>query len=112
MPLTQFAYNSTNIKTIKVLLFYANYSFNPKAYQTSLPSKHLLAKAIVRANRLKALYNKLIINHLIKYIYILLYKEMYIVKNLTYTFFKTVLANYKLLKEIIFNKDKLFIFKF
>ncbi|OHE97409.1 hypothetical protein CORC01_07314, partial [Colletotrichum orchidophilum] len=48
----------------------------------------------------------------IKFIYFILYKEVNNIKELIYTFFKIVIINYNLLKEIIFNKNKLFTIKF
>ena len=53
-----------------------------------------------------------IIDRLTKYTYMLLYKEASIVEDLTYTFLRTIVTNYKLLKEIISDKDKLFTLKF
>ena len=53
-----------------------------------------------------------IIDRLTKYTYILLYKEASIVEDLTYTFLRTVISNYRLLEEIISDKDKLFTSKF
>ncbi|UQC81185.1 uncharacterized protein CLUP02_06671, partial [Colletotrichum lupini] len=47
-----------------------------------------------------------------KFTYFILYKELSIIKDLVYIFTKTILLNYGLLKEIILNKDKLFISKF
>ncbi|KAK1461900.1 hypothetical protein CCUS01_01490, partial [Colletotrichum cuscutae] len=49
---------------------------------------------------------------LTKFIYFIFYKESNIIKNLVYVFIKVILSNYGLLKEIIFNKNKLFISKF
>ena len=53
-----------------------------------------------------------IIDRLTKYTYILLYKEASIVEDLTYTFLRTIVTNYKLPEEIISDKDKLFTLKF
>ncbi|KAK1484007.1 hypothetical protein CTAM01_13113, partial [Colletotrichum tamarilloi] len=39
-------------------------------------------------------------------------KSLSIIKDLAYIFTKVILLNYGLLKEIIFNKNKLFILKF
>ncbi|KAK1475851.1 hypothetical protein CABS01_15557, partial [Colletotrichum abscissum] len=47
-----------------------------------------------------------------KFIYFILYKELSTIKDLVYIFTKVILLNYNLLKEIIFNRDKLFILKF
>ena len=62
----------------------------------------------------KAIYDfiLIIVNRLIKYNYFLSYKEESTAKDLIYTFFKTIIANYELSDEIISNKDKLFISKF
>ncbi|UQC78025.1 uncharacterized protein CLUP02_03499, partial [Colletotrichum lupini] len=49
---------------------------------------------------------------LTKFTYFISYKEFNIIKDLVYVFIKVIFLNYSLLKEIIFNKDKLFISKF
>ncbi|KAK1540008.1 uncharacterized protein CCOS01_01322, partial [Colletotrichum costaricense] len=49
---------------------------------------------------------------LIKFTYFIFYKKSSIVKDLVYVFIKVIFLNYSLLKEIIFNKNKLFISKF
>ncbi|KAK1451310.1 hypothetical protein CMEL01_05884, partial [Colletotrichum melonis] len=49
---------------------------------------------------------------LTKFIYFIPYKKLSTIKNLVYIFIKVILLNYGLLKEIIFNKNKLFILKF
>ncbi|OHE94515.1 hypothetical protein CORC01_10235, partial [Colletotrichum orchidophilum] len=49
---------------------------------------------------------------LTKFIYFLLHKKVNNIKELIYTFFKIIIINYGLLKEIIFNKNKLFTVKF
>ena len=54
----------------------------------------------------------IIINKFIKYTYIILYNELSIIKDLLKVFLKEIITNYKTLKEIISNKDKLFILKF
>ena len=53
-----------------------------------------------------------IIDRLTKYTYILIYKEASIVEDLTYTFLRTIVTNYRLLEEIISDKNKLFTLKF
>ena len=53
-----------------------------------------------------------ITDRLTKYTYILLYKEASIVEDLAYTFLRTIVTNYRLLEEIISDRDKLFILKF
>ncbi|KAK1461781.1 hypothetical protein CCUS01_01371, partial [Colletotrichum cuscutae] len=47
-----------------------------------------------------------------KFTYFIFYKELSTIKNLVYVFIKVILLNYGLLKEIISNKNKLFISKF
>ncbi|OHE92151.1 hypothetical protein CORC01_12554, partial [Colletotrichum orchidophilum] len=42
----------------------------------------------------------------------ILYKKVSNIKELIYTFFKIVIINYGLPKEIVSNKNKLFIIKF
>ncbi|KAK1482997.1 hypothetical protein CABS01_02733, partial [Colletotrichum abscissum] len=49
---------------------------------------------------------------LTKFIYFIPYKKLNTVKDLVYIFIKVIFLNYSLLKEIIFNKNKLFILKF
>jgi hypothetical protein len=53
-----------------------------------------------------------ITDRLIKYTYIVLYKELSIAKELTYIFLKTIIANYGTLDKIISDRDKLFTLKF
>ena len=53
-----------------------------------------------------------IIDRLIKYVYILLYKEASNAKELAYTFIRTEVINYRVLEEIILDRDKLFTLKF
>jgi hypothetical protein len=47
-----------------------------------------------------------------KYIYIILYNELNTIKTLSQVFFKTIITNHEMLKEIILNRDKLFTLKF
>ncbi|KAK1493786.1 hypothetical protein CTAM01_09247, partial [Colletotrichum tamarilloi] len=49
---------------------------------------------------------------LTKFIYFIPYKELSTIEDLVYIFIKVILSNYGLLKEIILNRDKLFILKF
>ncbi|UQC83228.1 uncharacterized protein CLUP02_08722, partial [Colletotrichum lupini] len=49
---------------------------------------------------------------LIKFVYFIFYKEISTIENLVYVFTKVIFLNYSLLKEIIFNKNKLFILQF
>ena len=53
-----------------------------------------------------------ITDRLTKYTYMLLYKEASIVEDLAYTFLRTIITNYRLLEEVISDRDKLFILKF
>ncbi|KAF0315158.1 hypothetical protein GQ607_017614, partial [Colletotrichum asianum] len=45
---------------------------------------------------------------LIKYTYFILYKEVSNTKEYTYIFLKYIITNYRILKEIILNRDKIF----
>ncbi|OHE94839.1 hypothetical protein CORC01_09857, partial [Colletotrichum orchidophilum] len=49
---------------------------------------------------------------LTKFAYFILYKKINNIKELIYTFLKIVIINYGLPKEIVFDKNKLFIIKF
>ena len=51
-------------------------------------------------------------NRLIKYAYILLYKEASTIEDLAYIFIRTIFTNYSILDEIILDRDKLFTLKF
>jgi hypothetical protein len=59
-------------------------------------------------------YNLILIvtDRLTKYIYFISYKKDLTVEELIYTFNRNIIANYGILKEIINNKDKLFISNF
>jgi hypothetical protein len=48
-------------------------------------------------------------DRLIKYIYIILYLEANIIKDLVYMFFKVVITNYNVLEKIISDRNKFFI---
>jgi hypothetical protein len=54
----------------------------------------------------------IITDRLTKFSYFLPYKESSIVKELAYIFLRRIIANYKFLKKIILDRDKLFILKF
>ncbi|KAF0316922.1 hypothetical protein GQ607_015808, partial [Colletotrichum asianum] len=45
---------------------------------------------------------------LIKYTYFILYKEVNNVKIYIYIFFKYIITNYRIPKEIVLNRDKIF----
>ncbi|KAI3549858.1 hypothetical protein CSPX01_02033, partial [Colletotrichum filicis] len=49
---------------------------------------------------------------LTKFTYFISYKKLSIIKDLAYIFIKVIFLNYNLLKEIILDRNKLFIFKF
>jgi hypothetical protein len=53
-----------------------------------------------------------IIDRFTKYGYFISYKESLLTEELVYTFNKYIIGNYGISKEIINNKDKLFILKF
>jgi hypothetical protein len=53
-----------------------------------------------------------IINRLTKYGYFILYKESLLAEELAYTFNKHIIGNHGISKEIISNRDKLFILRF
>jgi hypothetical protein len=59
-------------------------------------------------------YNSIlvIIDRLIKFKYILFFKELYIIKDLARIFIRNIINIYKILIKIIFNKNKLFTLKF
>ena len=63
---------------------------------------------------MRVLYNAILIvtDRLTKYRYFILYKKVLSAEELVYTFLRVIVANHKLLKEIIFNRDKLFTFRF
>jgi hypothetical protein len=54
----------------------------------------------------------IIIDRLIKYAYILPYKIIYIVIDIIYIFLREIIINYRILEEIISDKNKFFILKF
>jgi hypothetical protein len=51
-------------------------------------------------------------DRLIKYAHFISYKEGSTAEELAYTFNRNIITNYKILKEIISNRDKLFISNF
>jgi hypothetical protein len=53
----------------------------------------------------------IIINRLTKYAYILLYKIIYIIIDIIYIFLREIIANYRILEEIILDRDKLLYIK-
>jgi hypothetical protein len=56
-------------------------------------------------------YNSILVvtDRLTKYIYIILYLEASITKNLAYMFLRVVVTNYSALEEMISDRNKLFI---
>ena len=59
-------------------------------------------------------YNSIlvVVDRLIKYIYFILFIETSTVEDLIYIFIKIVVGNYRILDEIILDRDKLFTSKF
>jgi hypothetical protein len=53
-----------------------------------------------------------IIDRLIKYIYIIFYLKANITKDLAYIFFRVIIANHNILEKIISDKNKFFILRF
>ncbi len=55
-------------------------------------------------------YNSIliIINKFIKYLYIIVYKEKFIAKQLKYIILNRLIRYYNIFKKLISNKDKLF----
>ena len=56
------------------------------------------------------IYNSIlvIVNILIKYAYLKLYKKVFTAEDLVYIFNKIVIARYEILDKIILDRDKLF----
>ena len=54
----------------------------------------------------------MIVNILIKYAYLELYKEAFTIEDLAYIFNKIVIARHGILDKIILNRDKLFTSQF
>jgi hypothetical protein len=69
--------------------------------------KLLLSKNLI--TRIKYDFILVITDRLTKYIYIILYLEANIIEDLVYIFPKVVVANYNALKEMISDRNKLFI---
>jgi hypothetical protein len=81
--------------------------------------KSIISDFIVKLSLSKKVFTRItydliliIINRLIKYIYFIFYKEELTIEELIYTFNRNIIINYGILKEIISNKDKLFISNF
>jgi len=53
-----------------------------------------------------------IVNKFIKYLYIIVYKEKFIAKQLKYIILNRLIQYYNILKRLISNRDKLFIFNY
>ena len=54
----------------------------------------------------------IVCNRLTKYSYFKPYLESSTAEDLAYKFLRTVFANYKILEEVVSDRDKLFTFKF
>jgi hypothetical protein len=59
--------------------------------------------------RIKYNFILVIIDKLIKYIYIILYLKASIIENLAYIFLRVIVANYSALEEMISDRNKFFI---
>jgi hypothetical protein len=59
LPLAQFAYNSADQETIGVSPFYANYGYNPTAYNAPLPDTGSANEAMLQGGELKELHKEL-----------------------------------------------------
>lgn len=59
LPLAQFAYNSADTDSTKISPFFANYGFNPDAYHAPISNNHQSAEAVVRAEQLGKLHQRL-----------------------------------------------------
>ena len=57
------------------------------------------------------IYNSILVimNILIKYTYLELYKEALTIKDLVYIFNKIIIVRYRILDKIVLDRDKLFI---
>jgi hypothetical protein len=53
-----------------------------------------------------------VIDRLTKYEYFILYKESLLIEKLAYIFNKYIIGNYRISKEIISDRDKLFTLRF
>jgi hypothetical protein len=62
--------------------------------------------------RIKYDFILVVMDRLIKYIYIILYLEASTAEDLAYMFLKIVVANYSALEKIISDRDKFFISRF
>ena len=62
----------------------------------------------------KVLYDSIlvIVDRLTKYAYFLPYYELYTIEDLTYTFLRNIVNNYRLLDDIVNNKGTTFTSKF
>ena len=63
---------------------------------------------------MRVLYNSVLVitDRLMKYEYFIPYKKALSAEELAYIFLRIVAVNYKLLEEIISDRDKLFTFRF
>ena len=60
--MAQFIYNSADIETTGILLFYTNFGYNPTVYQDLLVNTTNIEVAITKVNNLKALHKELTTN--------------------------------------------------
>ena len=71
----------------------------------------IIKLSIFKKPLISTIYNSIliIVNILIKYIYLKLYKKVFIVKDLVYIFNKIIIIRYRILNKIVLDRDKLFI---
>ena len=71
----------------------------------------IIKLSIFKKPLISTIYNSIliIVNILIKYIYLELYKKVSIVKDLVYIFNKIIIIRYRILNKIVLDRDKLFI---
>ena len=71
----------------------------------------IIKLSIFKKPLISTIYNSIliIVNILIKYIYLELYKKVFIVKDLVYIFNKIIIIRYRILNKIVLDRDKLFI---
>ena len=82
-------------------------------YISTIGSLTLLLKRI-SIHFLESIYNSIlvIVNTLLKYIYLELYREVSTIEDLVYIFNKVVITRHDILDRIILNRDKLFTLQF
>jgi len=72
--------------------------------------KLLLLKELILNIKYNIIF--IITNKLTKYIYMILYFKIYMVKDLAYMFLRIIVINHGVLNEVILNQNKFFTLKF